>query len=173
MTESTGSEARRKSRIRWITLGEAIAIAALIVSAFGVWISWKSDGEDKAPTTVVERRQAIPLALRGEALRDGRSLEISPIEDSHALQALTVTPAGAEPIDLGNDGELSARSLEGALGKNAASGKGTHRVPVRIAARYVEAGADKSATGSYVISYRWDGGGLFGGRSLRIVGLSR
>ena len=59
------------------------------------------------------------------------------------------------------------------LGKGAAEGKGTHRVPVRIAARYVEAGADKSATGSYVISYRWDGGGLFGGRSLRIVGLSR
>ena len=173
MTESSTSEARRKSRIRWITLGEAIAIAALIVSAFGVWISWKSDGEDKAQTTVVERRQAIPLALRGEALRDGRSLEISPIEDSHALQTLTVTPAGAEPIDLGNDGELSARSLENALGKNAASGKGTHRVPVRIAAKYVEAGADKSATGSYVISYRWDGGGLFGGRSLRIVGLSR
>ena len=44
---------------------------------------------------------------------------------------------------------------------------------VAIAARYVEAGADKSATGSYVISYRWEGGGLFGGRSLRLVGLSR
>lgn len=68
---------------------------------------------------------------------------------------------------------MSARALEDALGKNAAEGKGTHRVQVRIAARYVEAGADKSATGSYVISYRWDGGGLFGGRSLRIVGLSR
>ena len=173
MNESPSSEARRKSRIRWITLGEAIAIGALIVSAFGVWISWKSSSDDQATTTVVEHRQAIPLALRGVALRDGRSLKISPIEDSHALQALTVTPAGAEPIDLGNDGELSARSLENALGKNAAEGKGTHRVQVRIAAKYVEAGGDKSATGSYVISYRWDGGGLFGGRSLRIVGLSR
>jgi hypothetical protein len=173
MNESPTSEAKRKSRIRWVTLGEAIAIAALIVSAFGVWITWKGSDEDKAPTTLVERRQAIPLALRGEALRDGRSLQISPIEDSHALQSLIVTPAGAKPIDLGNDGELSAHSLESALGKNAADGKGTHRVQVRIAARYVEAGADKSATGSYVISYRWDGGGLFGGRSLRIIGLSR
>ena len=173
MSESPTSEAKRKSRIRWVTLGEAIAIAALIVSAFGVWISWKGGGEEKASTTIVERRQAIPLALRGEALRDGRSLQISPIEDSHALQSLVVTPAGAKPIDLGNDRELSAHSLESALGKNAADGKGTHRASIRIAARYVEAGADKSATGSYVISYRWDGGGLFGGRSLRIVGLSR
>jgi hypothetical protein len=173
MNESTTSEARRKSRIRWITLGEAIAIAALIVSAFGVWISWQSNSEGDAPTTVVEQRPAIPLALRGQAQRDGRSLAISPIEDSHALQSLIITPAGAKPIDLGNDGELSARALENALGKNAKDGKGTHRTSVRIAARYVEAGADKSATGSYVISYRWDGGGLFGGRSLRIIGLSR
>ncbi len=173
MNDTKAGEARKRSRLRWITLGEAIAISALIVSAFGVWISWQSSDEDDAPTTVVEQRQAIPLALRGEALRDGRSLQISPIEDSHALQSLIVTPAGAKPIDLGNDGELSAHSLESALGKNAADGKGTNRVQVRIAARYVEAGADKSATGSYVISYRWDGGGLFGGRSLRIVGLSR
>mgnify|MGYP006146201005 CR=1 FL=1 len=38
---------------------------------------------------------------------------------------------------------------------------------------YVEAGADKSATGSYVISYRWEGGGLLGGRSLRFNGFTR
>ena len=48
-----------------------------------------------------------------------------------------------------------------------------HRLNVRIAARYVEAGADKAATGSYTLTYRWEGGGLFGGKSLRLVGLSR
>ena len=51
--------------------------------------------------------------------------------------------------------------------------EGTHRVRVRVDARYVEAGADKSASGSYVISYRWEGGGLLGGRSLRLTGMSR
>jgi hypothetical protein len=44
---------------------------------------------------------------------------------------------------------------------------------VNVTAQYVEAGADKSATGSYVISYRWDGGRLFGGRSLRLLGFTR
>jgi hypothetical protein len=44
---------------------------------------------------------------------------------------------------------------------------------VRIEARYVEAGADKTTTGSYMLAYRWEGGGLLGGRSLRLVGLSR
>ena len=169
----TPTEAKRRSRLRWVTLGEAIALAALIVSAVGVWLSWKGGSEDKGPTTVVERRQAIPLALKARAQSEGRSLEIMPVEDSHALQSLTLTPQGAKPIELGSDGQLSARELENALGESAAEGKGTHRVRVRIVARYVEAGADKSATGSYVIRYRWEGGGLFGGRSLRLVGLSR
>ncbi len=173
MSDKTDSEAARKSRLRWVTLGEAIAIGALIVSAFGVWISWKGSDEDKGPTTVVEKRQAIPITLRGRARDDGRLLEISPVEDAHALQSLTVRVAGASAIDIGSDGELLARDVEQALGEKAPNGKGPHRVRVQIAARYVEAGADKSATGSYVISYRWDGGGLFGGRSLRIVGLSR
>jgi len=169
----TPTEAKRRSRLRWVTLGEAIALAALIVSAVGVWLSWKGSNEDKSPTTVVERRQAIPLALKARAQSEGRSLEIMPVEDSHALQSLTLTPQGAKPIELGSDGQLSARELENALGESATEGKGTHRTRVLIVAKYVEAGADKSATGSYVIRYRWEGGGLFGGRSLRLVGLSR
>ena len=76
-------------------------------------------------------------------------------------------------IDVGSDGELSASDFERALGDKAAEGKGTHRVQVRIDAHYVEAGTDKSSSGAYVISYRWEGGGLFGGRSLRLSGMSR
>ena len=174
MNEQQRFEAGKRSRLRWVTLGEAIAIAALIVSGAGVWLSWQGgSGEDKGPTTVVEQRQAIPLTLRGKVQDDGRSLEISPVEDGHALQSLTITAAGSERIVLGSDGELSAGDLEQALGKKAAEGNGTHRVRVDIDSTYVEAGADKRGTGSYVLSYRWEGGGLFGGRSLRLTGLSK
>ena len=166
------TEAQRRARLRWVTLGEAIAIAALIVSAAGVWISWKSS-EDKDPTTVVETRQPVPLALRGKPSNDGRTLEISPVESDHALQSLNVIVAGSSAIDVGSDGELSASDLENALGDKAADGKGVHRVRVRVDARYVEAGTDKTATGSYVIGYKWEGGGLLGGRSLRLTGFSR
>ena len=173
MNETPSAEAKKRSRLRWVTLGEAIAIAALIVSAAGVWLSWQGDDDNKGPTTIVEQRQAIPLTLRGRSQSGGRSLEVSPIENGHALQSMTITLAGGKAIQIGSDGELSADDLESALGKTAANGKGTHRVSARIAAKYVEAGADKSATGSYTIAYRWEGGGLFGGRSLRLVGLSR
>lgn len=172
MNDSPSSDAR-KSRLRWVTLGEAIAIAALIVSAAGVWISWQGEDKDKGPTKVIEERQAVPLALRGKTEDNGKSLEISPLEDGHALVSLNVIVGGGTAIDVGSGGELGASDFERALGDKAADGKGTNRIRVRIDAKYVEAGADKSATGSYIIGYRWEGGGLFSGRSLRFTGMSK
>jgi hypothetical protein len=163
-----------ESRRRLINLGELIALGALIVSALGVWIAWKSNNrpaEDK-PTRVVEQRQAIPLTLRGTADQDGRKLTIAPVESTHALESVTVTIQGSGPIELGSDGRLAASDVESAL-KVKDENKGAHSVPIRIRAKYVEAGTDRSGGGSYVLRYRWESGGLFGGRTLRLTGLSR
>jgi hypothetical protein len=160
-----------QTRRRLINLGELIAIAALAVSAFGVWIAWKSSSEDK-PTRIVEQRQAVPLTLRGTVQNEGRTLIIEPVEQSHALESLTLTIKGASPIELGSDGKLDASSVESAVG-NKDDAKGAHCLPVRIDARYVEMGKDRRGGGSYVLRYRWEGGGLFGGRSLRLTGFGR
>ena len=161
-----------KTRRRWISLGELIALCALIVSALGLWITWKATGEDK-PTRIVEQRPAIPLTLRGSVESEGRELAITPVEPSHALDSLRITVKGASPIELGSDGRLAAGALESVLKDRDSDDKGTHRLPVRIEARYVEAGSERRGGGAYTISYRWESGGLFGGRSLRLTGLSR
>ena len=166
------SEPESRTRRRWISLGETIALAALIVSAFGVWIAWKSSSENK-PTQIVEQRQVIPLTLRGKAQDEGRRLEITPIEASHALETLTLTVKGSSPIQMGSDGVLDASDVESVLPGRGKDEKGSQSIPVRIQARYVEAGADRRGGGNYVLRYRWEGGGLFGGRSLRLTGLSR
>jgi len=166
------SESERERR-RWITIGELIALAALIVSAVGVWISWKSDDRDR-PTTVVEQRQPIPLTLRGNREDDGRRLEISPVESSHALQSLTLTFPGGSKVQVGSDGEVDSDEVEAALaGRDEESKNRRLSVQVRIEARYVEMGRDRSASGTYTLRYEWKGGGLFGGRSLRLLSLSR
>jgi len=162
-----------QTRRRWINLGEIIALAALIVSAIGVWIAWKNNNQDK-PTRVVEQRSSVPLALRGTADSDGRTLTIMPADPSHGLESATVTIKGASPIDVGSDGKLSASDLEAALkGREKEPKDIALRLPVRINARYVEAGADRRGGGSYILRYKWEGGGLFGGRSLHLLGLSR
>ncbi len=160
-----------ESRRRWVTLGEIVALLALVVSAAGLWLTWKNSGDDK-PTRVVEQKQAIALTLRGRAGNDGRSLTIEPVEASHALESMTLTIKGASPIEVGSDGELDASDVEAAL-KNREEDKGPHSVPVRIAARYVEMGKDRRGGGTYVLRYRWEGGGIFGGRSLKLTGFGR
>jgi len=158
---------------RRIPTGEIIAFAALIVSALGVWIAWKSSNNDQ-PTRVVEQRTAVPLALRGTADGDGRTLTIMPADSGHALQSLRLTIKGAQPIEVGSDGRLSANDVESALqGREKEAKDVPHSVPVRIDARYVEAGNDRRGGGSYVVRYKWEGGVLFGGRSLHLLGLAR
>jgi hypothetical protein len=163
-----------ESRRRWINVGELIALGALIVSALGVWIAWQSSNKpaENKPTRVVEQRQAIPLTVRGTADQDGRSLTIAPVESSHALESMTLTIEGGSPIELGSDGKLAASDVESAL-KAKDENKGAHSVPVRIKAKYVEAGMDRTGGGNYVLRYRWESGGLFGGRTLRLTGLGR
>lgn len=162
-----------RTRRRWINLGELIALAALIVSAVGVWIAWKSSNQDK-PTAVVEQRSAIPLALRGSPDSSGRTLTLVPADPSHALESLTVTIKAAKPIDLGSDGRLNASDVQAALVGHDKDRKDVSlSVPVRIDARYVEMGKDRRGGGNYLLRYRWEGGGLFGGRSLRLLSLSR
>lgn len=166
------SESESARRRRWINFGELIALAALAVSAAGVWISWK--GSDDKPTKIVEQRQSVPLTLRATKAADGRTLNISPVESSHALESLKVTLPGSSPIEVGSDGELDAANIESALkGRENEPKDRTLAVRVRIEARYVEAGKDRQASGSYTLRYMWKGGGLFGGRSLHLVSLSR
>jgi hypothetical protein len=162
-----------RTRRRWINLGELIALAALVVSALGVWIAWKSSSQDKT-TSIVERRSAVPLALRGTIDADGRTLTIMPADPSHGLEGLTVRITGASPIEVGGDGRLNASDLESVLRSREKEPKDvTLSVPVRIDARYVEAGNDRSSGGRYELRYKWEGGGLFGGRSIHLVGLRR
>ena len=167
------SESPSERRRRLINLGELIALAALIVSALGVWIAWKSNSEDKT-TRIVEQRQAISLTLRGTADRDGGALMIAPVDPGHALESATVAIKGASPIEIGSDGKLQASDVQTVLKDRPKEPKDvTQRVPVRIDAHYVEMGADRRGGGTYILRYRWEGGGLFGGRSLRLVSLSR
>ena len=144
MSESSEEKARR-ARLRWISLGEAIAIAALVISGLGLWHEWRRDeAPSTTTTTVVEKRASIPLTLRAKATNDGRTLEISPVESSHALESLKITLPGAATIEVGSDGELDASDVESVLkGHDKDPKDRTLSVPVRVDARYVEAGKDR------------------------------
>ena len=162
-----------ESRRRWVNLGELIALAALIVSALGVWIAWKNSNQDRSQR-IIEQRSAIPLSLRATAGGDGKTLTIMPADPSHGLESLTISIKGASPIEIGSDGRLNASDIETALKERDKEEKGvTYSIPARIDARYVEAGTDRRGGGNYLLRYRWEGGGLFGSRSIHLLSLSK
>ena len=169
MSESPEARSRR----RWINLGELIALAALIVSALGVWIAWKNSNEDKT-TRIVEQHHSVPLSLRATVDAGGRTLTLVPADPSHALESATLAIKGTSPIEVGSDGRLSASDVESALKDRDKQDKDVaYSLPVQIAARYVENGTDRRGGGAYVLRYKWEGGGLFGGRSIHLLGLSK
>jgi len=168
MTDPTETPAQAKRR-RLINLGEAIALAALIISALGLWNSWSK--RDEKPAVVVEQTRSIPLALRGRVEDDGKVLAISPVEAGHALESLTLTAPGKPPVELGSEPRLSASSVEGLISADRNEGDGS--LQITLDARYIETGIERRGNGRYRLEYRWVGGGLFEGRSLRLTRLTR
>ena len=89
MAPATDTEAKVRRRRR-IALGEAVGIAALLISALGLWNSWRN-GDDK-PAVVVDRApRPIPLVLRGAVADDGKVIHLAPLEPGHALDELKVS----------------------------------------------------------------------------------
>lgn len=155
---------------RGISLGETIALFALIVSALGLYLSWQD--RQRGPAEVIEQKPAIPLVLRGTVEDGGRILVLSPAEDSHDLDSVTLALPGGKRIDAGGDGRISAREIERALG-DALDRKAGGSLRVMTDTRYVEAGRERTARRSYTLRYGWEGGGLFDDRELRIAGFNR
>lgn len=166
MADPTPAEQRR----RWINIGEIVAVAGLTISGLALWNSWGRD--EPKPAVVIQSQRAIPLALRGKVEDDGRALVLSPVESGHALDSLTLTAPGRPPVAIGSDGRIAASDAERLLGDAADKERGGS-ITVTIAARYVEAGTDRSGGGRYRLSWRWEIGRLRGGRSLRLTGFSR
>ena len=169
MTEKPPTDAQ--IRRRWINLGEFVAVAGLLISALALWNSWRGD-RGEAETKIVEQEaKPVPLALRGRVEDDGKRLVIAPVESGHALDSLQLS-TGDRQVAVGSDGLVSASEVETLLPGDIDKSRDGQFV-VTVAARYIERGADRTGGGRYTLSYRWVDGGLLGGKSLRLTGLSR
>jgi hypothetical protein len=167
MTETPTERQRR----RWITIGEIIAVAGLIISGLALWNSWKS-GPD-GPTAVVEQRRPVPLVLRGKIEDGGRVLRIAPVEEGHALEQLILVsdPPATGRTPYGSDPVVSASDVESWL--PAEGRKDMRSITIRATARYVEQGQMRQSVQRYRIDFEWKDGGLFSGKSLRLTGFGR
>jgi len=172
MVQPTQIEEKARRRRR-IALGEVIALAALLLSALGLWNNWRTGGEK--PAVVVDRAtKPIPLVLRGTVEDGGRVVRLAPLEDGHAIDDLKITaaPPGKGTASFGSEPMLSAAMVETWLPADTKR-EGSGGLTVNVGARYVETGEMRNAAQRYRIAYQWKDGGLFGGKSIRLTGFSR
>lgn len=183
MSERQTPEEKREAaaiRRRWITLGEILAVIAVLISGLTLWNSYSERNADEAERAADKAEQAKvsrTLLLKAEGGR--RSLNLAALDPAQAIQSQTIAfPAslGLGAIETLVQPRIEAGWVQAALRKapDGAKGKasGDLRLPVAITTRFVSGGETLADTTIYDIGYRRDDGGLLGGSEIELRGLS-
>jgi hypothetical protein len=181
-TPQERAEAARVRR-RWLTLGEVVAIAAVLISALTFWNSWRerqNSEAERAAESVQSQRKASMLLLNATPDKNGRRLSLTPRADSQAIQNQVVYfPAmlKVDPAQTSGDARIERDWFGDALvdardDAKIKDGVGDSRLPVLIETRYLTDGDPHVDRTIYEVGYATEHG-LFGGTSILLRGLSR
>lgn len=166
-------------RRRWITLGEVVAVLAVLISAATLWNSYqerKSAEADRAANEQKAHKAEAALVLRARPVDDGKRLAIEAVDPDQVIQSQRlILPArlGVAPIETAGDARIEARWLADALKESEAqrTNAGDLRVPVAIVSRFTSKGEMHSTASVYQLAYVREGH-LLVGSSIRLRGLS-
>jgi hypothetical protein len=175
--------ATERTRRRWITLGETLAVAAVMISALTLYLNWADKRDERADRAALSHKasaRAATLVLNADAVRDDR-MTLKPADPEQIIQSQTILfpkALGIAAVDTTGDPRIEADWFETAL-KHAREraglpddSVGDDRLPVAITTRFVVAGDAHTAVALYDVGYGVSGR-LLGGHHLALRGLSR
>ncbi len=175
-------DSRRRARLRWVTLGEAVAIAAVLISGLGLWTSYE-DRRQARSEKAAESTHHAPFALRASPNGDGSVLTLIAVASDDVIQGQTVRfpPAFRLPAaSTTSDARIEAGWFGDALKADrktralADETTGDERVPVMIETDYLAAGQSMKARAFYDVGYALEGRFLRGAavklRGLALIG---
>ena len=161
-----------KTRRRWLTLAELVAVSGLLIGALTLWLNW-SDKRDRARERAIASQKAAAaqtqLSLRIEFESNGDTVRLS--DPRHELletvivfpRALDLSPESPAVARIERD--WFAAAVLAATDGGADEREG--RLPVLVTARFAD--GDAVREGSAIIEIVWrTKGHLVGGRSLEI-----
>ena len=165
-------------RRRWITLGEVLAVLAVVISAATFWNSYqerKSAESERAAAAQKETRAEAALVLRATAEGGGKRLALAPVDSEQVIQSQKIifpSKLGLGAIETAGDARIEARWVSDALEelKKKRSGAGDLRIPVAIVSRFTSKDAVRTSAALYQLSYKREDGLL--GSSIALRGLS-
>ena len=169
--------AERSERIairrRWIGLAELVGIAALSVSAGGLWLAWS---ERRAEQVEKASASAEKSLITFTASRSGRGAVLDLRDADHRIQQIDVAfpPALGVPVQIGLiEPHISAKWFDAALlnATKTSDDSRTGKLPVLVTTTWWEGNHRKIDRAIYQIGWR-TGKRLFRGRSLDLEGAS-
>ena len=164
-------------RRRWINLGEALAVVAVVISGLTFWNSYKERTESREEKQAESQKAsvaAVTLVLRARPTKDRDALEISPADPDQTIQSQRIvfaTSAGIDPIDTTGEAHIDADWIANAVkGKDRPHDRDL-RLPIALTTRFVNTdGVQAEATALYNLGYRIEGKLI--GTSVKLTGLS-
>lgn len=169
-------------RRRWITLGEVLAVIAVVISALTLWNSW-SERSDSEATKKAEAQQSSSrtgrLVLSAAASGEHRLL-LKPASAEQSVQSQIIsfpTALGAAPAETTGEPRIEAAWFERALKKARGEAglpddsRGDERLPVAITTHFLVDGDAREDMAVYDIGYTISGHWL-SGHSVTLRGLS-
>ncbi len=147
--QETAAQATRR---RWITFGEIIAIAAVLISAASWWDGHQARVREEAARSAEERPKSAPaLIIVATRVSDGDALELAAARADQVIQSQMLIAPGGKSDDSTGPGTLEASLIEAA----ARTGKAkTGRIPVAILTRYAVDDAMREDRALYDVGYR-------------------
>jgi len=181
VTDETPPPRKRRVPLRWITLGEAVAVAAVIISALGLWNSYDERQQQVAEQQAKPAVAAAPLVLRASIADEGERLSLAPIHDDIAIQAQTTTfptRLGIAPVETTGDSRIESGWFGSALVRARSKADkpddsaGDERLGVLIETRYLQNDKEVTDRAVYDLGYAVKGGGLFSSAKVLLRGVS-
>jgi len=171
-----------KVRKRWITLGEVLGVAAVLISGLTLWNNWNDRRETKAEKAATEQRASAKVAKLVLVAADGgkQTLALKPAAPEQSVQSQTIlfpTALDVSPAATTGEPRIEGGWFEHALVKaREAAGlpdnsRGDERLPVVIVTQYLADGDPHDDVALYDVGYTISGKFL-GGHSVTLRGIS-
>jgi hypothetical protein len=161
MTEETPS---KRLPIRWLTLAEIVAVAALVITGLSFWDSHRERvREDRERAAAASERQAeaqaaarkMTFVMTGTREKGGETIRLISVNDGQVIQTQTVWfPAElrSDSVETTGNPRLEIGWIEKGLRKKAGKAK-TGRVPVGVLTVFIEDGVTKTDRAIYQLGY--------------------
>lgn len=171
-----------KVRRRWVTLGEVLGVAAVLISGLTLWNSWTDRRETRAEKAATEQRASAKVAKLVLVAANGgkQTLALKPAASEQSVQSQTIlfpTALGVSPAATTGEPRIEGAWFEHALVKaREAAGlpdnsRGDERVPVAIVTQFLADGDPHEDVALYDVGYTITGN-FIAGHSVSLRGIS-